>query len=268
MTMLRLDVITLFAQYFEPLREHGVCRRALQSGQVALRCWDPRDFTHDRHRSVDDRPYGGGPGMVMLYQPLKLALQAIRQVQAEPIAPDVADVADVANAPAPASPAQPDIRPVILLSPCGAPLTQARVQRLADSNGAILVCGRYEGVDQRFIERFVDEQLSLGDFVLSGGEVAALALLDATLRLLPGVLHDPLSSVQESFATGLLDHPHYSRPELVDGLAVPEVLLGGNHQEIERWRRRQALLLTQRHRPDLLAGLSLSPEERRWLEQH
>ena len=242
---LRFDVLTLFPELFAPFRAAGITRRAFESGAVELHLWPLREHAQDTYRRVDDRPYGGGPGMVMLVEPLVRALAAVRGA-----------------APGPA--------PVILFSPTGAPLTQARVQRLAQGPGAVLVCGRYEGIDQRFIERHVDEELSLGDFVLSGGEIPALALLDAVARLQPGVLNDAASHQQDSFSDGLLDCPHYSRPEVWEGVAVPPVLLSGNHAGIARWRREQQLALTARRRPDLIttareAGL-LSPSDEALLQ--
>ena len=232
--MPRFDVLSLFAGYFEPLRTQGICRRAFDSGAVQLHTWNPRDYACGAHRSVDDRPYGGGPGMVMLAEPLLAALRAARQAR------------DAAGAP----PA-----PVLLFSPAGRALQQAEVQRLAQSPGAILVCGRYEGVDQRFIDRHVDAEVSLGDFVLSGGEIPAMALIDAVARLQPGVLGDELSAQQDSFSDGLLDCPHYTRPPLFDGMEVPQVLLGGDHARIARWRRDRMLELSWRRRPELVLAL-------------
>jgi tRNA (guanine37-N1)-methyltransferase len=206
-----------------------------------VRLWALRDHALDRYRRVDDRPYGGGPGMVMLAEPLQRALAAAQA--------DRAAAAGQAAAPA-AGPV-----PVILFTPAGAPLTQVRVQQLAQGPGAVLVCGRYEGIDQRFIDRHVDEELSLGDFVLSGGELPALALLDAVARLQPGVLNDAASHQQDSFSDGLLDCPHYSRPEVLpDGGAVPAVLLSGHHADIARWRRMRQLEITASRRPDLIAA--------------
>lgn len=232
---MRFDVITLFPELFAPFLQVGVTRRAFASDQVGVRLWPLRDFAHDAHQRVDDRPFGGGPGMVMLAQPLRAAIEAAR-----------ADRGDDA--------------PVVLFSPQGQVLKHAAVQRWADSSGAILLCGRYEGIDQRLIDAMVDEQISLGDFVLSGGEIAAMALLDALARLQPGVLGDANSHVQDSFnpaLDGLLDCPHYTRPELWQGpsgsLAVPEVLLGGHHERIAAFRRQQSVLNTARVRPDLLA---------------
>jgi len=236
---MRFDVITLFPELFGPHLTHGITRRAFESAQVDVRLWPLRDFAEDNYRRVDDRPYGGGPGMVMLAEPLQRALAAAR--------------ADQAAADAPAPPLR-----VIHFSPTGQAITQAVVQELAQGPGAVLLCGRYEGIDQRFLDRHVDRELSLGDFVLSGGELPALALLDAIARLQPGVL-TASSHQQDSFSgDGLLDCPHYSRPELLataDGpQPVPAVLLSGHHAQIARWRRDQSLAITARRRPDLIAA--------------
>ena len=229
---MRFDVITLFPELFEPFLKAGVTRRAYESRQVDVRLWNPRDFAEGNYRRVDDRPFGGGPGMVMLAEPLAHCLQAIRVDRAEAQA-----------------------APVVLFSPIGRTLDHAAVQGWADGAGAVLLCGRYEGVDQRFIDRHVTHQISLGDFVLSGGEIAAMALLDAVTRLQPGVLNDEGSHQFDSFnpaLDGLLDSPHYTRPEVWQGQPVPEALLSGHHARIERWRRDQSLLLTARHRPELI----------------
>lgn len=231
---MRFDVITLFPELFAPLLGCGVTRRAYESGLVEVKCWNPRDFAGGSYRRVDDRPFGGGPGMVMMAEPLVLCLEAIRS---ERLARGVADV------------------PTVLFSPIGKPLDHAGVSGWSGSQGAILVCGRYEGLDQRFIDAHVDQQISLGDFVLSGGEIAAMALLDAVARLQPGVLNDEGSHQMDSFnpaLDGLLDCPHYTRPEAWRGQAVPTILLSGNHGHIERWRREQRLALTRQQRPDLL----------------
>lgn len=227
---MRFDVITLFPELFAPFLTSGITRRAFESGLVDVRLVNPRDFADGNYRRVDDRPFGGGPGMVMLAEPL---LQCLQSIQAQ----------------------RNDAAPVVLFSPAGARLEHARVARWADSQGAVLICGRYEGLDQRFIDACVSEQISLGDFVLSGGEVAAMALLDAVARLQPGVLNSADSHQQESFnplMDGLLDCPQYTRPENWAGQAVPEVLLSGHHVQIERWRREQRLALTFRLRPDLI----------------
>jgi tRNA (guanine37-N1)-methyltransferase len=234
----RFDVITLFPELFAPFLAGGVTRRAFASGQVTVVLWNPRDFAQGNYRRVDDRPFGGGPGMVMLAEPLAQCLAAIRSARAE-------------------SESLGAVAPLVLFSPIGAPLNHAAVVQWAQSPGAVLLCGRYEGIDQRFIDRHVDVQISLGDFVLSGGEIAAMALLDAVARLQPGVLHGAGSHAQDSFnpaLDGLLDCPHYTRPEVWQGEAAPAELLSGHHAQIEEWRRRQSLLLTARHRPDLIAA--------------
>jgi tRNA (guanine37-N1)-methyltransferase len=229
---MRFDVVTLFPDLFRPHLEHGITRRAFESGQVQVRLWPLRDFAQDAYRRVDDRPYGGGPGMVMLAEPLLRALDAVRAERGETV-------------------------PVVHFTPTGRRIDQDVVREFASGPGAVLVCGRYEGVDQRFIDRRVTHELSLGDFVLSGGELAALALLDAVARLQPGVLNAP-SHQQDSFSAGLLEGPCYSRPErlVIDGdeLAVPPVLLSGHHAGIARWQRERALELTARRRPDLIAA--------------
>ena len=240
------DVVTLFPEMFAAVTQSGITRRALENGLWRLNCWNPRDFAEDNYRSADDRPYGGGPGMVMLPAPLEKAIAAAQAQRRE---------AGEAEA------------KVIFLSPQGSPLTHARVMEMARTNGAILLCGRYEGVDERLIERCVDEELSLGDFVLSGGEIAALALIDATVRQLPGALNDGNSAEEESFATGLLDCPHYTRPEEYQGMRVPEVLLSGNHEKIRRWRLKQALGRTWRRRPELIERRPFSREEASLLEE-
>lgn len=239
--MLRFDVVTLFPEMFSALTESGITRRALERGLWRLETWNPRQWTSDPHRTVDDRPYGGGPGMVMLAAPLEQAITAAK-----------------VSAGGTAS--------VIYLSPQGRPLTQRRVTELAAGEGAVLLCGRYEGIDERVIARCVDEEVSLGDFVISGGELAAMALIDACVRLVPGALNDDASAVEESFVDGLLDCPHYTRPETYEGISVPEVLTSGNHEEIRRWRLQQALGRTWLRRPELLAGRALSREEAALLE--
>jgi len=231
---MRFDIITLFPELFVPFLTTGVTRRAYASGQVAVHCWNPRDWAEGGYRRVDDRPFGGGPGMVLLAEPLARCVAAIRAERAELPSAQV---------------------PLVLFSPIGRTLNHSSVQAWANSRGAILLCGRYEGVDQRFIDAYVDRQISLGDFVLSGGEIAAMALLDAVARLQPGVLHDAASPTNDSFhpaQEGLLDCPHYTRPEVWRGQSVPTVLLSGHHAHIEQWRREQRLLLTAQHRPDVL----------------
>lgn len=237
---LRFDVVTLFPEMFAALTESGITRRARERGLWRIECWNPRQWATDVHRTVDDRPYGGGPGMVMMASPLEQAIAAAKAA---------ARVGAGGTA------------KVIYLSPQGARIDQQRVVQLAASEGAVLLCGRYEGIDERLIERCVDEELSLGDFVLSGGELAAMALMDACIRQLPGALNDEASAVEDSFAAGLLDCPHYTRPEVYEGSAVPDVLLSGNHEKIRRWRLKQALGRTWQRRPDLLEGRALSREE-------
>jgi len=240
---LRIDVVSIFPAMFQAIRDYGVVGRAIQRGRLQLGLHDPRDFTRDRHRTVDDRPYGGGPGMVMLAEPLQAAIAQARA-------------------------AGPAGRPVIYLSPQGERLDQPLLRELAAGEGMILLAGRYEGVDERLIELEVEREISLGDFVLSGGELAAMVLIDALSRLLPGVLGHQDSAAQDSFAAGLLDHPHYTRPEVFAGRAVPEVLLSGNHQAIARWRLKQALGRTWERRPDLLEQLELDEEQRELLDEY
>ena len=228
---MQFDVLTLFPEMFAALTESGVTGRAFDRGICGVTLWNPRDFTQDRHRTVDDRPYGGGPGMVMLAKPLEEAIDAAQKRQAD------------AGLPKPK---------VIYLSPQGKPLTHQRVEELAEESGLVLLCGRYEAVDQRLIDRCVDEEISVGDFVLSGGEIPAMALMDAVIRLLPGVMQDETSAENDSFVDGLLDCPHYTRPEAYEGQAVPPVLLSGNHKQIAEWRREQALQATLEKRPDLI----------------
>jgi tRNA (guanine37-N1)-methyltransferase len=237
----RFDVITLFPELFAPLLSAGVTRRAFESAQVEVRLWNPRDHAEGNYRRVDDRPFGGGPGMVMLAEPLERCLQAIWQ--------------DRHGSPRFARDDTSLQCPVVLFSPIGERLNHASVQSWSDSDGAVLLCGRYEGIDQRFIDRHVTHQISLGDFVLSGGEIAAMALLDAVARLQPGVLNDEGSHQFDSFnpaIDGLLDSPHFTRPEVWQGQAVPEALLSGHHERIARHRREQSLALTARWRPDVL----------------
>lgn len=244
---MRFDVISLFPDMFSVVRDLGVTGRAHKQGRWALGLWNPRDYTHDVHRTVDDRPYGGGPGMVMMAEPLEQAVQAAKTERAEAAG-----------------------SPVILMSPTGRRFDQAMAQDLAEGQGAVLICGRYEGVDQRFIERCVTHEISIGDFVMSGGEIAALAIMDSVLRLLPGVLNDADSARQDSFneaLTGLLDSPHYTRPEQYQNMAVPAELLSGHHANISVWRRQQSLTLTARRRPDLIdaarrAGLLSKADEK------
>ena len=239
---MQVAVVTLFPQMFEALERWGITSRALQRGILALQCINPRDHAVDRHRRVDDRPYGGGPGMVMMVQPLRDAIVAARTRLGEGTH-------------------------TVYLSPQGRRVDQAAIAGLVSRQRVILICGRYEGVDERLLEREVDEELSVGDFVLSGGEVAAMLLVEAMTRLLPGALGNEESAGCDSFANGLLDCPHYTRPEVSDGLRVPPVLLSGNHEAIRRWRLKQALGRTWQRRPDLLREAQLDEEQRALLEE-
>lgn len=239
---MRFDVVTLFPPMFESVSGHGVTGRAFQSGIAGLGLWNPRDYTHDRHRTVDDRPYGGGPGMLMKIQPLRDALQAARA-------------------------AHPARSHVVYLSPQGRQLDQQGVLELSRHDHLVLIAGRYEGVDERFIDTEVDEEWSIGDYVLSGGELAAMVIIDAVTRLLPGALGHEASAEQDSFSNGLLDCPHYTRPELFEQLPVPEVLLSGDHAAIARWRLKQSLGRTWLRRPDLLKKLQLDDEQQQLLQE-
>ena len=239
---MRIDVVTLFPEFVEAVTNYGIPSRAVAAGLLELATWNPREFTRDRHRTVDDRPYGGGPGMVMKVEPLRNAIRAARERAAKGTS-------------------------VVYLSPQGRRLDQDAVREFAGRVGMILVCGRYEGIDERLVHAEVDEEWSVGDYVLSGGELPAMTLIDAVARLLPGALGDADSAEQDSFVGGLLDYPHYTRPESVDGMPVPDVLLGGNHREIDWWRRKQALGRTWLRRPDLLDGIELDPGSRKLLEE-
>lgn len=238
---MRIDVVTLFPELVRQVAEYGVTGRAVQRGLLHLHTWNPRDYTHDRHRTVDDRPYGGGPGMVMRYEPLRDTIRAVRTET-------------------------PAAR-VIYLSPQGRLLTQAAVRELAVASGLVLIAGRYEGIDERLLTREIDEEWSIGDYVLSGGELAAMVMIDAVARLQPGALGDEDSAEQDSFSGGLLDCPHFTRPESIDDMTVPQVLLGGNHAEIVRWRTKQSLGRTWQRRPELLAQLELDREYQALLEE-
>lgn len=241
---MRFDIITLFPDWVRSVAQYGIAQRALARGLFSLHTWNPRDWGAGVHRAVDDRPYGGGPGMVMQYAPLAAALAAARADDAQPMY-------------------------TVALTPQGRPLRQAMFQEALGHGRLALVCGRYEGMDERFLATEVDAEWSLGDFVLSGGELAAMAVLDGCVRLLPGALGHVDSALQDSFAReGLLDCPHYTRPEVIAGRSVPEVLLGGHHAEIARWRRREALGRTLERRPDVLAGLNLSPEDSALLDEY
>ena len=243
---MQFDVVTLFPEMFAALTQSGVTRRAFEQGKCGLSLWNPRDFTTDNHRTVDDRPYGGGPGMVMMARPLEATINAAKQRQTE------------LGLAAPR---------VVFMSPQGRPLTHERVTQLKAEPGLVILCGRYEAVDQRLLDRCVDEEISMGDFVLSGGELPAMTLMDAVIRLLPGVLNTEASAIEDSFVNGLLDSPHYTRPETYEGMAVPPVLMGGNHAEIVKWRRQRMLEATATKRPDLLvsaraAGLLSKADEK------
>jgi len=238
--VIRFDVVTLFPEMFAAVTHSGISGRALETGLWSLGLWNPRDFTRDTHRTVDDRPYGGGPGMLMLAEPLEKALDAAKEAGGGK---------------------------VIYLSPQGRRLDHEKVMELAGRKAVTLLCGRYEGVDERLIRRRVDEELSLGDYVLSGGELAAMAVIDAVVRQIPGALGGEQSAAEESFVQGLLDGPQYTRPEEYAGEKVPEILLSGHHENIRRWRLQQALGRTWLRRPDLLAARKLSEEERTLLDE-
>ena len=241
---MKFDVVTLFPEMVESVASIGVLGRAVKNGQIQLNSWNPRDYTQDKHRTVDDRPYGGGPGMLMKVEPLKAAIEDAKKSAA----------------------ANNVQSKVIYMSPQGKPVTQQDVQALAEQPGLILIAGRYEGIDERIIESYVDEEWSIGDYVLSGGELPALVLIDAVARMLPGVLGDEKSAQQDSFMQGFLDCPHYTRPEEIDGRSVPDVLLSGNHRDIDEWRLKQSLGRTWLRRPDLLDALNLTDEQKQLLE--
>lgn len=241
---MRFDVVTLFPEMVESVAKVGVLGRAITNGQLQLNSWNPRDYTKDKHRTVDDRPYGGGPGMLMKVEPLKLAIEdAKKEAQNNGFHSRV-----------------------IYMSPQGKRVTQQDVVRLAEQPGLILIAGRYEGIDERIIETHVDEEWSIGDYVLSGGELPALVLIDAIARMIPGVLGDENSAKEDSFMQGLLDCPHYTRPEEIDGRIVPQVLLSGNHRDIDRWRLQQSLGRSWLRRPDLIEALNLTDEQKQLLE--
>lgn len=243
---LQFDVVTLFPPMFDAISKHGITARALENRIYELALWNPRDFTTDNHRTVDDRPYGGGPGMVMLAEPLEKTINAAKTRQQQ------------------AGVAKPK---VIHLSPQGKPITHEIVMQLAAEQGLVLLASRYEGVDERLLARVVDEEYSIGDYVLSGGELPAMVLIDAIVRQLPGSLGDADSAAEDSFVNGLLDCPHYTRPEEYAGQKVPEVLMSGNHAKIGKWRLKQSLARTRARRPDLLTARSLSKEESRLLAE-
>lgn len=236
---MRVDVITLFPELVEQVISCGVVGRAAQQQKIALHCWNPRDYANDRHRTVDDRPYGGGPGMLMKVEPLAKAIEAVRK--------------------------ENDSR-LIYFSPQGTPVTQQRLKQQLSEKAVIFLCGRYEGVDERLIQNEVDEEWSIGDYVISGGELAAMVCIDAMARLIPGALGHEQSAEQDSFSQGLLDYPHYTRPEQFSGSRVPDVLLSGNHRDIDEWRERQALGRTWQRRPDLLMQIELDSRQQKLLE--
>lgn len=237
-----IGVVSLFPEMFRAVSDFGVTGRAVNDGLLTIECWNPRDFTQDKHHTVDDRPYGGGPGMLMMVQPLREAIAAARQAAGEGAK-------------------------VIYLSPQGRRLDQAGAAELATESKLILVAGRYEGIDERVIQADIDEEWSVGDYVLSGGELPAMVLIDAVARLVPGVLGDMASAEQDSFSEGLLDHPHYTRPEQLAGIEVPKVLLSGHHGDIARWRMQQSLGRTWLRRPELLNNLALTDEQEQLLAQ-
>jgi tRNA (guanine37-N1)-methyltransferase len=239
---MQIGVVTLFPEMFDAVIDYGITSRAVDQGLLTVSCWNPRSFTADRHQTVDDRPYGGGPGMVMKIEPLRAAIQAART--------------ELTTA------------RVAYMSPQGRPLDQAGVAELAGRGQLILVAGRYEGIDERLLEMEIDEEWSLGDYVLSGGELAAMVMIDAVTRLLPGALGDDLSAAQDSFSDGLLDCPHYTRPEEYLGRRVPGVLLSGNHEAIRRWRLKQSLGRTHLRRPELLEALALNKEQQKLLDEY
>ncbi len=237
-----VGIVSLFPEMFSAISEYGVTGRAVKRGLIKIECWNPRDFTHDKHRTVDDRPYGGGPGMLMMVQPLRDAIHAAKRAAGDGVK-------------------------VIYMSPQGRTLKQDGVIELAQQQKLIIVAGRYEGIDERLIQAEVDEEWSIGDYVLSGGELPAMNMIDAVSRLIPGVLGDSASAEQDSFSDGLLDCPHYTRPEVLDGKAVPEVLLSGNHKKIEEWRYKQALGRTYLRRPELLENLALTDKQEQVLAE-
>ncbi|SDJ57360.1 tRNA (guanosine(37)-N1)-methyltransferase TrmD [Microbulbifer yueqingensis] len=245
MTARRIALVSIFPEMFAALTDYGISGRAVKDGLLEVRCWNPRDFTSDRHRTVDDRPYGGGPGMVMLAEPLYQALGAARAWAEE---------------------GGEAVRS-IYLSPQGRQLDQGGVEELSAAGNLVLLAGRYEGIDERIVETLIDEEWSIGDYVLSGGELAAMVMVDAITRLIPGALGHDQSAVEDSFAQGLLDCPHYTRPEEYRGRSVPEVLLSGNHEKIRRWRLKQALARTRQRRPDLLERIELTDEQGALLDE-
>ena len=244
---MKFDVVTIFPESFDAIARHGITRRALEEGIFELKTWDPRDFTADNYRRVDDRPYGGGPGMVMMPEPLEAAIRAARQRQRD---------------------AGVERPKVVLMSPQGGKLDDDVVGELAKEQGLVVIAGRYEGVDERLVKQYVDREVSIGDYVTSGGELPAMVMIDCIVRRLPGSLNDAESAAQDTFSAGLLDWPHYTRPEAWKGAVVPEVLLSGNHAAIARWRRKQALGRTWERRPELVDEPALSKEDRKLLEEY
>lgn len=240
---MRFGIISLFPEMYQALTDFGVTSRAVSKGLVSVECWNPRDYTHDKYQTVDDRPYGGGPGMLMKVEPLKFAIEAAK-----------AKLGSKSK--------------VIYLSPQGQTLTQEKAENLAKEESVIFLAGRYEGIDERLLEAHVDEEISIGDYVLSGGELASMVVMDTVIRLVPGVLGHDMSAVEDSFVDGLLDCPHYTRPEIYGERKVPDVLLSGNHEKIKRWRLKQALGRTWQRRPDLLAKRQLSEEEQALLQEY
>jgi len=240
---MRFGIISLFPEMYQALTDFGVTSRAVSKGLVSVECWNPRDYTHDKYQTVDDRPYGGGPGMLMKVEPLKFAIEAAK-----------AKLGSKSK--------------VIYLSPQGQTLTQEKAENLAKEESVIFLAGRYEGIDERLLEAHVDEEISIGDYVLSGGELASMVVMDTVIRLVPGVLGHDMSAVEDSFVDGLLDCPHYTRPEMYGERKVPDVLLSGNHEKIKRWRLKQALGRTWQRRPDLLAKRQLSEEEQALLQEY
>lgn len=239
---MRVDVITIFPDMFQAVTNYGITRRAVEQGRLSVHCWNPRDFAKGRYRAVDDRPYGGGPGMVMMAAPLAATMKAIRRrVGSEP--------------------------PLIYLSPQGQTLQHNAVLGLSARQGMVLLAGRYEGIDERFLDRYVDNEYSIGDYVISGGELAAMVVIDAVSRYLPGVLGNAESALQDSFTNGLFDCPHYTRPEEFEDLRVPQVLLRGNHEDIRRWRVKQSLGRTWLRQPELLKSAKLNGEQKALLEE-
>ncbi|MBU2896392.1 tRNA (guanosine(37)-N1)-methyltransferase TrmD [Vibrio hepatarius] len=237
-----VGIISLFPEMFRSVTDYGVTGQAVKKGLLSVETWNPRDFTYDKHRTVDDRPYGGGPGMLMMVQPLRDAIQTAKK-------------------------ASPGTTKVIYLSPQGRKLDQKGVEELAKNENLLLICGRYEGVDERIIQSEVDQEWSIGDFVMTGGEIPAMTLIDSVSRFIPGVLGDFTSAEEDSFANGLLDCPHYTRPEVLDGNPVPQVLTSGNHKGIRRWRQKQSLGRTWLRRPELLENLALTDEQEQLLAE-